>query len=136
MVFEEGGHLLFGVVPQSRVGLRQPSRPCFHDLEDLHPTHRRKTAIRLSFPPPRLYDLEWKGCLSYGLCLGQTKNKNAIQPRCVRDVKEDCLLRMCGEFRGSRLGNEVDASVCVFAAGVVSRVCVFFSNHHYVPLNR
>lgn len=92
--------LLFRVVPQSRRDLLQPSRSCFDDPEDLHLTPRRKTAPRLSFLPPRLYDLEWKGCLSYGLCLGHKKNKNVIQPQHVRDVKEDCLPRMCGEFRG------------------------------------
>ncbi len=92
--------LLFKVGPQSHGGLLQRSRPCFDDPEDLHSTPRRKTATRLSFLPPHLYDVEWKGWLSYGLCLGQEKNKNAIQPQHVRDVKEDCLPRMCGEFRG------------------------------------
>ena len=125
-------------VPQSHGGRLQPGRPCFDDPEDLHPIPLHKTATCLSFLPPRLYDLEWKGCLSYVLCLGQKENKNAIQPHHVRDVKEDCLPRMCGEFRGGLTREEVHQCVCVCVC-VSSCLCAtrvwFSSNRHYIQLN-
>lgn len=89
-----------------------------------------KTVARLSFPPPCLYNLEGKGWLSYGFCLGQKKNKNAIRPCCVKDVKEDCLLHMCGEFKRGRGTCRARNSLRMLGAGAVA------SNCHYIPLDR
>ncbi|KAG7479835.1 hypothetical protein JOB18_036292 [Solea senegalensis] len=125
-----------GIHPQSREGLLQTSRCRFDEPQDLHPTPRSKTAARLSFPPPGLYDLECV-CgggvgLSYRLCFGQKKNKNATQLRDVEDAEdvEDVEWhsppQICGEFRvvaNWRTSNTKHKG-CVFAAGA------FTSNHN------
>lgn len=124
---EGGGGFVWSRTPESRrPSSAQP--PCFDDPEDLHPTPCRKTATRLSFLPPHLYDPKWKGCLSYGLCLGQKKNKNAIQPRHVRDVKEDCLPRMCGEFRGGCPGKTRLCAQACACEQCLLHVCGFHPN--------
>lgn len=126
---------LFRVLSHRLGGPLQSSRSCFDDREDLHFTPRHKTVPRLSFLPARLNGLEWKGCLSYGLCLGQKKNKNAIQLRHVTDVKEDCLARMCGEFKGDWPGKRLlCAQVCLFSgcscnAYVCVCVCTCYSSN-------
>lgn len=49
--------------------------------QDLHFTPSHKTVPRR---PALMVCVKWKGCLTYELCLGRNKNKNAIQPRSVR----------------------------------------------------
>lgn len=40
------------------------------------------------------------GWMSYGLCVGQKKNKNAVLPQHFRDDDDDWLAHICGGFRG------------------------------------
>lgn len=84
---------------------------------------------------PAITVWSWKGRLSYELCLGQKKSRNAIEPHCVRDVKEDYMCRRCGEFRAAWPGTEMVRPVmCVFVGSAVTHMW-FSSNFHYVQSN-
>lgn len=77
MTFERGRHLLLGVVPQSHRGLIQPSRPRIYILPIAI-----KPATSLSFLPPCLLRSGVQRVPEFVI-----KNKNAIQPCYIRDVR-------------------------------------------------